>query len=231
MDQLCEEAQKVGEDEASEDETQRIEAEDGYEEGELEQEEAEYDQEEDEPPLSHSKEHSELDEYMEDLEEMEENDQNLRMPMDLQDDEEEDEEEGEAEKSEGQADGEDFENDVFALARENKEMKTYANQEMVDKIEKIENEMMDEKKWTLKGEVGCKDRNYNSLLEEYVDFDTVTKLPPQITKETTSNIESMIKQRILDELFDDPIRKAHTSDRKQDDFTLDFTKNSKGLGD
>jgi len=54
----------------------------------------------------------------------------------------------------------------------------YANQEMAEKISKIEDEMMDEKKWQMKGEVQCKDRNYNSLLEEYVDFDTATKLPP-----------------------------------------------------
>lgn len=64
---------------------------------------------------------------------------------------------------------------------------------MVQKIEKIEDEMMDEKKWQLKGEIQCKDRAYNSLLEEYVDFDQATKLPPKITQETTNAIESIIK--------------------------------------
>ena len=72
---------------------------------------------------------------------------------------------------------EEIENEVFAMARENKEM-GFANQEMVDKITKIEDQMMDQKKWTMQGEVECKDRNYNSLLEEFVDFDTATKLPP-----------------------------------------------------
>lgn len=110
-------------------------------------------------------------------------------------------------------------------------MNGFANVEMIDKINKIEDEMMGDKNWTMKGEVQCKDRNYNSLLEEYVDFDTATKLPPQITKETTNNIEAMIRQRVLDELFDDPIRKVHTSDKKEHDFTLEFTKSSKGLGD
>ena len=52
---------------------------------------------------------------------------------------------------------------------------------------------MDEKKWQLKGEIQCKDRAYNSLLEEYVDFDQATKLPPKITQETTNAIESIIK--------------------------------------
>jgi U3 small nucleolar ribonucleoprotein component len=120
------------------------------------------------------------------------------------------EDDGEDEGNSPDQDREDHENDVFAMARENKEMnievndqdskaadkpksKTYANEEMLEKINKIEDEMMDDKKWQLKGEVACKDRNFNSLLEEYVDFDTATKLPPQITKETTNNIESMIK--------------------------------------
>lgn len=46
----------------------------------------------------------------------------------------------------------DAENDIFAAARENKEMK-FANEEMVEKIKKIEDEMMDEKKWQMKGEI------------------------------------------------------------------------------
>lgn len=84
----------------------------------------------------------------------------------------------------------------------------------------------------MKGEVQCKDRAYNSLLENYVDFDTATKLPPQITQQTTNLIEAMIKQRIQDELFDDPIRKVGQEvQNHMDDVALDFTKASKGLGD
>ena len=80
--------------------------------------------------------------------------------------------------------------------------------------------------------MGQKDRNYNSLLEEYVDFDTATKAAPLVTQDTTNAIESMIKQRILDELFDDPIRKVERDTKGvDDDFTLDFLKNSKGLGE
>ena len=41
----------------------------------------------------------------------------------------------------------------------------------------------------------------------------------------------MIKQRILDELFDDPIRKVFKESKKDNDFTLDFTKSGKGLGE
>jgi U3 small nucleolar ribonucleoprotein component len=52
----------------------------------------------------------------------------------------------------GEDEDDDAENDIFALAREKKEMK-FANEEMIDKIKSIENEMMDEKKWQMKGEI------------------------------------------------------------------------------
>jgi len=40
------------------------------------------------------------------------------------------------------------------MARENQEMKpAFANQEMVEKINKIEDEMMNDKKWQMKGEI------------------------------------------------------------------------------
>ena len=83
----------------------------------------------------------------------------------------------------------------------------------------------------MKGEVKCKDRAYNSLLEEYVDFDVASKLPPKITQETTNSIEELVRQRVLDEMFDDPVRRAlpEGGDAKQE--MLSFTKSGKGLGD
>ena len=42
----------------------------------------------------------------------------------------------------------------------------------------------------------------------------------------------MIKQRIIDEMFDDPIRKVERDVKNLDnDFTLDFLKNKEGLGE
>jgi len=61
-----------------------------------------------------------------------------------------DDEEEKAEPS----DSDDAENDIFAQARENKELK-FANEGMIDKIKKIEDEMMDDKKWQMKGEIQC----------------------------------------------------------------------------
>lgn len=182
-----------------------------------------------------------MDEYMEDLEEQQGLNDQIKLPDDLEgegednynmgsdsdegpgifgDDQEEGELEFEEEKVEMQSEGDsdNVENEVFAMARENKELE-YANAEMLQKIEKIENEMMEEKKWQMKGEVQVKDRNYNSLLEEFVDFDTASKAPPKVTQETTNQIEALIKQRILDEMFDDPIRRlAGKEGGKDDDF-------------
>jgi U3 small nucleolar RNA-associated protein MPP10 len=94
------------------------------------------------------------------------------------------------------------------LAKENNEMRDhelndieepikkkedFVNKDMIGKIEKIENQMVADKPWQLKGEVQAKMRPLNSLLEEVLDFNVASKLPPTITKEKTSNIESVIK--------------------------------------
>jgi U3 small nucleolar ribonucleoprotein component len=252
LDQLIETAEKQAEEESDldEEEGELMEAEEGEEE--LDEDEAEmnkaldkFEKDKLEEEVVKSMGSDELDEYMEEMEEIREDKKKLKMPFDVEGDDEVDYgddvdmgEEGEEEIEEKEMekeDAEDHENEVFALARENKEMalkqEGFANQEMVDKINKLEDEMMDDKKWQMKGEAECKDRNYNSLLEEYLDFDTAQKLQPAITKETTNKIEALIKQRVLDELFDDPVRKTLKGDKKHDDFELDFTKSGKGLGD
>ena len=93
--------------------------------------------------------------------------------------------------------------------------------------------MMNPKPWVLTGEATNKERPLNSLLDVHLDFNAATKLPPTITKEVTVKIEELIKQRVLDELFDDPVllnenrRKRLNKEGKE----MDFTKSKKGLGD
>ena len=109
----------------------------------------------------------------------------------------------------------------------------FVNADLVKKIEQIEDEMMNPKPWQLTGEVTNKERPVNSLLDVHVDFNNATKLPPTITREVTIKIEELIKQRVLDELFDDPVL-LHESRRKRlnkDAAEMDFTKSKKGLGD
>lgn len=148
------------------------EGEDGQsEEAEDEEGEEQVDDEEGEQSMedaqSKSLKSEEFDDFMDDFEERQQTKKDLKMPEDLLGNEDDlndygddfdGDEEGEAEQLEQASDkDEDIENEVFALARENKEMKgsgvLFANQEMLEKIQKIEDEMMDEKKWTMKGEV------------------------------------------------------------------------------
>ena len=70
----------------------------------------------------------------------------------LFDEEDEDEEEKKDEGPVGE--GDDAIDEVFAQARENKEMNIqYANEGMLGGIENLEDQMMDQKKWQLKGEI------------------------------------------------------------------------------
>ncbi|KAL1922370.1 uncharacterized protein VTP21DRAFT_9909 [Calcarisporiella thermophila] len=74
-------------------------------------------------------------------------------------------------------------------------------------IEALEQENIAEKDWTLKGEATAKARPLNSLLEEDLEYDHVSKPVPVVTQEMTESLEDMIKKRILDGAFDDVERK------------------------
>lgn len=73
---------------------------------------------------------------------------------------------------------------------------------------------MNPKSWQMTGEATAVERPLNSLLDVHLDFNAATKLPPTITKEVTNKIEDLIKQRVLDELFDDPIQMADSRRKK-----------------
>ncbi|CAF0754339.1 unnamed protein product [Rotaria sordida] len=77
-------------------------------------------------------------------------------------------------------------------------------------IKSIEKDMLSTKSWQLTGEIEGHKRPENSLLEEYLQYDRTTRLPPVITTETTDSIEDLIKQRIRDKAFDDVERKKKT---------------------
>lgn len=75
------------------------------------------------------------------------------------------------------------------------------------KIEALERQLLSEKPWQLQGEVSAHSRPVNSLLLEDVLSEQRTKAPT-ITTEVTEALEEMIKQRIKDNRFDDPIKKT-----------------------
>ncbi|XP_065544970.1 U3 small nucleolar ribonucleoprotein protein MPP10 [Lathamus discolor] len=107
-------------------------------------------------------------------------------------------------------------------------------EKMSKKIKSLEDELLEEKPWQLKGEVTGQKRPENSLLEETVLFDHAVRMAPVITEETTFQLEDLIKQRILDEAWDDVVPKEKP---KEDAFeykkriTLDAEKSKLSLAE
>nr|XP_056722113.1 U3 small nucleolar ribonucleoprotein protein MPP10 isoform X2 [Euleptes europaea] len=80
-------------------------------------------------------------------------------------------------------------------------------EKLSEKIKLLEEELLREKSWQLKGEVTGQKRPENSLLEETLLFDHAVKMAPVITEETTMELEEIIKRRIKDQAWDDVVRK------------------------
>ncbi|KAI9264784.1 U3 small nucleolar ribonucleoprotein complex, subunit Mpp10 [Sporodiniella umbellata] len=79
---------------------------------------------------------------------------------------------------------------------------------LLRQIEQYEDENVQDKHWTLRGEATANARPVNSLLEEDLEFEHANKPVPVITEEVTQSLEELIKKRILDNMFDDVERKA-----------------------
>lgn len=77
-------------------------------------------------------------------------------------------------------------------------------QKMTRQIRELEKENVSEKPWTMTGEVSSKERPINSLLEEVIEFDVLTKPTPVITEQVTNDLEQRIQKRIYEELWNDP---------------------------
>jgi len=76
------------------------------------------------------------------------------------------------------------------------------------KIKEMEKKAVHEKPWQMTGEVAALERPDNALLQEHLDFDTVSKSAPIITEEVSKKLEDIIKQRIKDLAWDDVERKV-----------------------
>ncbi|KAM9640569.1 U3 small nucleolar ribonucleoprotein MPP10 [Morphnus guianensis] len=107
-------------------------------------------------------------------------------------------------------------------------------EKMSKKIKSLEEELLEEKPWQLKGEVTGQKRPENSLLEETVLFDHAVRMAPVITEETTFQLEDIIKQRILDEAWDDVVPKEKPKEEASEykkRITLDHEKSKLSLAE
>jgi U3 small nucleolar RNA-associated protein MPP10 len=82
-----------------------------------------------------------------------------------------------------------------------------------EEVARLEQENIADKQWMYIGEASARDRPKNSLLEvaEEMDVERSAKPVPIVTEERTQSLEDIIKQRIIDNIFDDVIRKLPPS--------------------
>lgn len=78
-----------------------------------------------------------------------------------------------------------------------------------EEIDMLEQENVGKRDWTLMGEASSKKRPENSLLEEDLEFESAGKAKPIITEEVTAGLEELIRTRILENRFDDVVRKRN----------------------
>ena len=82
-----------------------------------------------------------------------------------------------------------------------------------EQISELEKQNVSKKDWTLMGEATSRSRPVNSLLEEDLEFERVMKAVPLITEEVVQGLEDRIKARILENNFDDVLRRRPVDDK------------------
>ena len=82
-----------------------------------------------------------------------------------------------------------------------------------EKIRKLEKDMLGNKNWQLSGEVAAGHRPANSLLEEHLQFDFLSRQAPLVTEDFSHRIEDIIRQRIKNEGWDDVVRKTKPTEQ------------------
>ncbi|KAK4050413.1 U3 snoRNP protein [Microbotryomycetes sp. JL201] len=132
---------------------------------------------------------------------------------DESEDDDEDEEDDASDMGQGAETIERFKDSLFddddEQDKKNANMTQYEKRLMAlsSQIAALEDENVNAKYWATRGEAKARDRPQNSLLEEDLEFERMGKVVPLVTEETTKSIEDLIKKRILEDNFDDVVRK------------------------
>ena len=105
-----------------------------------------------------------------------------------------------------------FVDEEKGAASDKKSSYTQLKEKLQTRIQLLEEDNVAQKDWKLGGEVRSKSRPENSLLEEYMEHQSHPPAP-LITNETTESLEEMIRRRVRDELWDDPVRREKPSEK------------------
>ena len=112
-------------------------------------------------------------------------------------------------EDESDVDSEEGGNKEQAIKEESRKVDTsnFAKQQLKlrKQTEQLESEMLAEKPWQMTGETKSTTRPVNSLLEGTPEFEMASKQAPTITIEHTTNLEDVIRKRILAEDWDDVV--------------------------
>ncbi|XP_070027301.1 M phase phosphoprotein 10 [Nicotiana sylvestris] len=99
-------------------------------------------------------------------------------------------------------------------------------------IEEMEKANLEEKAWTMQGEVTAARRPKNSALEVDLDFEHNVRPAPVITEEVTASLEELIQKRIIEGRFDDVQKPPSLPSRApRETKELDDNKSKKGLAE
>ncbi|PRP89339.1 hypothetical protein PROFUN_02213 [Planoprotostelium fungivorum] len=99
------------------------------------------------------------------------------------------------------------------------------------KMKKLEETNVGEKTWELTGEVHAGARPVNSLLEADLDFQALARPPPIITEAVTDVLEDIIKKAVIDETYDDVVRRRIIDTNIKKRFVLDDKKSKLSLAE
>lgn len=138
-----------------------------------------------------------------------------------------DSEEGSEDSDEGSGDDDEEDEEAFDAIERTKDdlfaeddapetdLSTFAQRQQALKkqIEDLELENVGKKDWTLMGEAGSRSRPLNSLLEEDLEFEHRQRVKPVITEEKVKSLEDLIKARILENRYDDVVRRKAFDDK------------------